>query len=381
MSTKISQKVGKATKKEEIFSNSDYIDSTKVISDVSEFTYCKMPRLRIFDDDTGEIFGDLKKKGIEIKINEGNKNCHFYIGKYTKILRDVHYDKFVLVMSAKCAESYLSGIQKSDIIWALKYVRSKRWIDFKDEDILGIVGRMRFKDMDITTNYIPDIDTVSIMENFKNMRSLSEYRHEISVKNTTAHKGIYVGKRGSIDFFKAYQKSLEINKSLNEIKGIITKEQYDALRFKDVWRFEFTVRDVKSFESYFGISNTVDEVYDLLENHQDIIKKAKKKLFDKYFLNYKPRKKRNYGELKPIEAVLLKSLLFIKEEHNYSVVELEMFYLSTFEGNSPSERNKRSRMKKKFYELMDILYSNESKLKKQLEKQLKLGEEFFKLFY
>jgi len=209
MATKIRQKLKKGHELElkynidyKIFSNLEYIDSTKIVGDVPEFTYCKMPRLRIYDEETGEDFGDLKQKGIEIKVNEGNKNCHFYIGKYTKILRGVHYDKIVLVMSAKCSESYLSGIQKSDIVWALKLVRSKGWIDFKDEDIWGIVGRMRFKDTDFTVNALSDLSVDFIMENYKNMRALSEYKHHISVRNDKGHKAIYVGKRGSVDFIR-----------------------------------------------------------------------------------------------------------------------------------------------------------------------------------
>jgi len=354
-----------------------YIDSSKFLLDSDLLKKINIPEdYYLVDADTGDVLRHFKKKSLEVFIPE--RKCSVYIAHYTKVLRGKHYNKFMLLASAKCAKEYFKGITKDTLVYILKYLRNqKHYILFDDAQINTIVDNVYLKDTDITQNYIySSDDTKEFINNFKNIRASAVLKDKIKIFNTSKNQGIQFGTRGDRYFFKVYNKSLEIDSELDFMPNVSLKDR-EVLWGNTVWRFELTLRNSKDYER-FGISNKFVDLLELVkaQEGQDKITEIKREYFNYYIGNYMPKQIQKREELSPTHKGMLHCLIKVRDVYNFNVYQLETWFLSAYD-----DKGQRYRMKKLFYKLMDILYlEDESPLVKELKNKDKVYSQVMSIF-
>ena len=365
------------TTQNQIIGNKFYIDSSKFLFDSDLLKYVNIPEnYLLIDADNGDVLEEIKKKGLKIQY----RDSHFYIANYTKVLRGQKYNKFVIMASAKCSDSYFNGITNKTITDILNYLKSIGRIDFDDID--KVINNIYLKDTDVTQNYVfPNDMDDEITDNFKRIKKTSILPDKIRLFNSAKNQGIQFGNRGLKEFFKIYNKSLEIQRDKAELINIVTPEQWRVLFENIVYRYELTLRNAKDFEK-FGISNKFVDLLNILEYDQEKIRSVKKEYYDNYMNGYIPKQKRNYGELSPTEMMIFNGLIEMHTTHkDWDILNLESWFLRIFEGNSQVERNRRNKAKKVFYKLADVLYSDTSELKKKMEKRQEIDRQVMSMFF
>lgn len=337
--------------KKQINQNLLYIDSAKFIVDSSVFNAINLPTdFILIDKNTGEVLDNFKRKGLRITYN----GFHYYVANYTKTLRGITYNKFVLLLSAKVSKNYLKGIQISDLTAILEHLRELGYIDFKNGKLDEIINEFRLQDTDITYNKVITREEFSeVMKQFKALKRNASNK-KVNVFNKPNNKGIQFGNRGDKYFFKIYNKSLEIQNEINELK--IAKRQRDVFKNYEVVRFEMTIRSKKDYDS-FGIENRFVSMLKMLKKEPVKIYDLIRIYYDKMIGVYKPKKERSKDDLVPTEIVYL-SLLSELKEKGYDVYEMSVVFLSGFTG----DKKNTFRMKEKFYKIMDVLFNNENEI-------------------
>lgn len=332
-------------------SNSFYIDSAKFVVDATVFSSVSIPNefLKVVKD-TGEVLEDFKENSLKLSFNGHN----YRIGHYRKILRGVVYDKFVIMMSSKVAKRYFKGIQYEDIKNVLIHTKKLGYIDFKDVD--KIIREIRLKDVDITFNkVILKEDMEPVIEQFKTLQRSSNRKHLITVFNKPQNKGFQFNNRHKKNFFKIYNKSLEIQNDINEID--LTDIERSILNEYEVMRFEFTVRNKNDFD-IFNIDNKFVNLLDELKNKKRI-SSIVKSYYEYMMGKYKPSQKRSSDDLTPTELSYL-SLLSELKNIGRDVYQMSAVFLSPFD--RLKDKKVKYRMKQKFYKIMDVLYSNKENI-------------------
>ncbi len=360
MATNIQQDITKKQIKTGLF----YIDSAKFLCDSSLLDSIDIPNNIIeINANTGETLREFKRQSLQIQYN----NFTLYIAKYTKNLKGIIYDKFVLMFSAKVSKHYLSGINVNDFKDVLRYLRTLKYINYQDNKENAIIREFFTKDTDIAYNMVVPTKLVpEIVEQWKLIKKFSSNSKDIKVGNKVNNQMIQFGKRGDKYFFKIYNKTLEIRKDLQEFDNLPLSDDERAmfLDYKDtMFRIEITIRNKKDFESLNTSSRLVDLWSLLAKNNKDIAKVVRR-YYDEMTGSYVP-KTRVYSKLTPNDSMILAHIVNLKESGK-TPIEIMDISLSLFDGGSNREWKAKSRAKNKIHKLIDYMYQNDKEL---IEKQ------------
>lgn len=354
-----------------------YIDSAKFLIDSDLFSSINIPNKIIeIDAETGEQLREFKRKSLQVDY----KGFIVYVSNYTKILRGKHYDKFMLLFSAKVSNRYLAGIRKDDFVEVMECLKNRGLISYDNID--NLLDNIYTKDTDIAYNIlVPKSHSEDIIEQWKLIRANSDKKDSIKIGKAKDNQMIQFGKRGDKYFFKIYNKTLEITKELDEFMLLPLTDDERALFINSeyyMYRIEITIRNKADFKSLNTSSKLLD-LWQLLDNNNDAIKDIVKKYFDVMTGTYTP-KIRDIGKLSPTDKVILAFLVKYKSEGK-TPIELMNLALSLFESNSNLERKTKSRAKKKVQTLIDYMYLNEEDLKEQQSKNAEAYSYIEKMFF
>lgn len=307
------------------------VDSFKLIVDQDVFTSINIPNEFKLIDNEGEIIDEFKKNSIRIKYNETD----IYIGAYTKQLRDVHYKKVCILFSSKVSrEKYFDGITKDAVYDVLNHLKAIGKLDFNN--IENVYKSIYVRDLDIKKDFILPFEyRERIQKNNEYLKSVFNHNPErckIATKNIGLQANYRDNSSYTKPFCKFYDKYTEIVKRNVELYKILHEDIQQQLKFKFVYRWEFTLKN-KDYFTKFDISDKLEDIL--------ILPQEKWQEISNYMYNANfglIPKKRKMGTMSPTDHIM--ALMFQRlHKEGVSVHEIrDMFMNSSDEKNNHKNR-------------------------------------------
>lgn len=318
-------KIQQTSLKKQIISNNFCADSFKLSIDTDKLKSVNIPESFILvSEDTGEEIERFKKKSIRIKY----KNTTIYLGVFRRKLREIVYDKVVILFSSKVANAeYFCGIKKHHVFEVLEYIKKFGYIDYTD--VSEIYKNLYTTDCDIKIDFLFDkIDRDKIVIYNKELKKRFQFEdNECHAYNSSTNLGLQTFNRDrstlSKPFVKWYDKSRELTAKHLDFFKSLPEDIRDVLVNKFIYRFEFTMKD-KKFFAKFGLSNRLEDV---LEVTNDKWREVSINLLNVLF-QYKVKRLRNTNKLNYYEKILALYLFEVIQKKGASVSEAKRMYTS-----------------------------------------------------
>jgi len=350
-------KISNNSQKSNIPYNKWCVDSFKLTVDADVFkpNSVNIPDNQILvDGDTGEEICHFKKKSIPIEY----KGQKIYIGRYTKILRGIPYNKVVILFSSNVnGTEYFNGITKDTVYKVLKHLQKIGRIDFND--INEVYKEIIATDIDIKRDTLFTMsDREKIVESTRLLkRYFNGNTDNIRVYNSVSEGlGLQCNWRDNSSytrpFIKFYDKTTEIQKRHPELLQCQEETIRKEIRSNIVYRYEYTIRN-NDYCKKFGISNRLQDILDL---GQDKLAEIGKYMYGVNF-GLIPKRSKQTNKLTFTDRMLATYMFKDIQEHGKSVYEVREMYIH----NSDKVNSHQDRAKKKFEQIYSYITDEYSK--------------------
>lgn len=380
------------------FGNFFYIDSLRILIEVSAFKEVRIPeKFAIYAEDfDGLLIAEVKKKIFPLLFPNASEEQKSYVGKQIKEVKGKYgkmtkYEDVMIYLTAKSNPvNYFNGVDRNTLMRVLQEMKRRGFVKYDNID--DVIQRIRIKDVDITINQCSEKSREEIKKQFKKTYDYisPQYKHLVEAykdKKNKKNMGLEFSKRGKMYYFKIYYKTDEIRPYLHEINMTDAQRIYlESLR--PLLRYEFTLRDDYDFNKFFGIKNNIVDLWKILEDREKVLR-----VLQQYYMHYRINNEKivkivNSEKKLPMNDDIIIGLVNLLKEFNvsydtiYHTIVERTPNMKKLQGNilTPAQRKMKQRYREKARKILEYFELSEKDIS-IFEKNFNDYKETFRLLF